>query len=74
MSKKKSPAKIVTRADVENKLSEISKTIEEETNSSKDKLQIVLIAAFGIGITLAFLSGRRRAMRKKTYVTFVKTR
>lgn len=78
MTKKKTtkpaPAKIVTREDVEKKLKEISQTIEEETSSSKDKLQVALIAAFGIGITLAFLAGRRRSLRKKTYVTFFKAR
>ena len=66
--------KRVTREDIEKKLNEIDGIIEEATTSAGDIAKFAIGVGVVVIVALAFFSGRRRALRPRTFVTFTKTR
>ncbi len=62
----------VTRADIEKKLKEIDDVVVEATSSAASAAKIAI--GVGVVVVIAFVSGRRRALRPKTIVSFTKTR
>ena len=67
-------SKVVTRSDIEKKLNEIDDVIEEATSTSKDIAKLALGVCVVVVVGLAFYSGRRRALRSKTIISFVKSK
>lgn len=71
---KPTATKSVTREDIERKLQEIDDIITETTSSAASAAKVALGLGIAVVIILAFASGRRRALRPKTVVSFIKTR
>lgn len=71
---KESAPKNVSREDIEKKLNEIDEIVEEVTSSAADVAKIAIGVAVVVVVAFAFFSGRRRALRPRTLVTFTKTR
>lgn len=71
---KQLPVKNVSRDDIERKLKEIDDIIVEATSSAASAAKIAIGVGIVVVVALAFVSGRRRALRPKTIVSFVKTR
>ena len=63
-----------TREEVQAKLNEIDAVINETTSNAKDFAKIAIGVAVVAGLFLAFRSGRRRALRPKTIISFTKVR
>ncbi|MFN8015060.1 MAG: hypothetical protein U0R17_00425 [Acidimicrobiia bacterium] len=66
--------KTVSREDIENKLNEIDSVINETKSSATEKAKVALGVGVGVLLLSAFLLGKRKALRKKTFITFTKTR
>lgn len=66
--------KNVTREQIEAKLNEIDEIVNEATDSAADMVKIAIGVGIVVVVGLAFLSGRRRALRSKTLITFIKSK
>jgi hypothetical protein len=64
----------VSRADIEAKLKQIDKDISDATSSAADKAKVALGIAVAVGLLGAFIVGKRKGLRPKTYVTFTRLR
>lgn len=63
-----------TREEIKAKLDDINSVIEETKTSSKDFAKFAIGVLVVVGLLLAFRSGRKRALRPKTIVSFTKVK
>ncbi len=61
-----------TRDEVVAKIHELETAITETKNEATSKLKIVAVISIAAIALIAFSSGRRRALRPKTVVSFTK--
>lgn len=63
----------VSRAEIEKKLNEIDEIVNDATSSAADMTKVALVIGVIAIAAIAFYSGRRRALRTKTFITFTKS-
>lgn len=73
-SKKTNETPAATREDVVAKIQNLNVAVEEMKSDSVDTLKMIAICGVIVLVGIAFLSGRRRALRPKTLVSIIKTR
>ena len=71
---KSTKSESISREDFEKKLGEIDEIVQETSNSGKDMIKFALGVGAVVVIGVAFFAGRRRALRTKTVVSFIKAR
>ncbi len=72
--RKKDAPSNVSREEIVKKLNEIDDIVTEATSSAAGKSKIALVVGVVVLVGIAFVAGRRRAFRPKTFVTFSKSR